>query len=46
MIKFAEKYCGGLHECGVDEYLIRGMSNLYNGSRACAKLDNRVGEHF
>ena len=24
-----------LHECGVDGYLIRSMSSLYEGSRAC-----------
>ena len=34
-----------LHECGV-QYLIRGMSRLYNGSRACVKLSSRVGEYF
>ena len=35
-----------LHECGVDGYLIRSMSSLYNGSRACMRLGSRVGEHF
>ena len=33
-----------LHECGVDGYLIRIMSSLYNGSRACMRLGSRVGE--
>ena len=31
-----------LHECGVDGYLIRGMSSLFNGSRACVRLGNRM----
>ena len=35
-----------LHECGVDGYLIRSMSSLYNGSRACVRLDSRAGEYF
>ena len=35
-----------LHECGVDGYLIRSMSSLYNGSRACVRLGSRVGEYF
>ena len=35
-----------LHECGVDEYLIRSMSSLYTGTRACIRLDSRVGEYF
>ena len=35
-----------LHKCGVDGYLIRGMSNLYNGSRACFRLGSRVGKYF
>ena len=35
-----------LHECGVDGYLIRSMSSLYNGSRACVRLGSRLGEIF
>ena len=35
-----------LHECGVDGYLIRSMSSLYNISRACVRLGSRVGEYF
>ena len=35
-----------VHECGVDGYLIRIMSSLYNGSRACVRLGSRVGEYF
>ena len=35
-----------LHECGVDGYLIRSMSSLYNGSRACVMLGSRLGEYF
>ena len=35
-----------LRECGVDGYLIRSMSSLYNGSRACVRLGSRVKEYF
>ena len=35
-----------LHECGVDGYLIRSMSSLYNESRVCVRLGSRVGEYF
>ena len=35
-----------LHVYGVDGYLIRSMSSFYNGSRACVKLDSRVGKIF
>ena len=35
-----------MHECGVDGYLIRSMSSLYNGSRACMRLGRRVGKYF
>ena len=35
-----------LHECGVDGYLIRSVTSLYNGSRACVRLGSRVREHF
>ena len=35
-----------LHECGVDWYLIRSTSSLYEGSRACVKLGSRLGESF
>ena len=35
-----------LHECGVDEYLIRSMSSLYNGCRACVWLGSRVDGIF
>ena len=35
-----------LHECGVDGYLIRNLSSLCNGSRACVRLVSGVGEHF
>ena len=45
MIKFAKDHCVGW--CmDVDEYFIRCMSNLYNGSGACARLGSRVGEYF
>ena len=27
-----------LHECGVDGYLIRSMSGLYDGSKACVRF--------
>ena len=43
---FREELWRVLHECGVDGYLIRSMSSLYNGNRACVKLGSRVGEHF
>ena len=35
-----------LHECGVDRYLIRSMSTLYNRSRACVRLESRVKKYF
>ena len=35
-----------LHECGVDGSLIRSMSILCDGSRACVRLGSRVGEYF
>ena len=35
-----------LHEGGIDGYLIRSMSSLYNGCRACVKLGSRVWEHI
>ena len=35
-----------LHECGVYGYVIKSMSSLYNGSRACERLGSRVGEIF
>ena len=35
-----------LHGCGVDGYLIRSMSSLYNGSRVCARVGSRVEEYF
>ena len=35
-----------LRECGVDGYLIRSMSSLYNGSRAYVRSGSRVGEYF
>ena len=35
-----------LNECGVDGYLIRSMSSLYNGSRACVGLGSRLGEYL
>ena len=35
-----------LHECGFNGYLIRSMSSLYNGSRACVRLGSRVWEYF
>ena len=34
------------HECGVDGYLIKSMSSLYNGTRVCVRWGNRVGEYF
>ena len=34
-----------LHECGVDGYLIRSISSLYNRSRACVRLGSRVREY-
>ena len=35
-----------LHECRVDGYLIRSMSSLYEGSRACLRLGSSLGETF
>ena len=35
-----------LHACGVDGYLIRSISSLYNGSRACVRLGSRVRKMF
>ena len=35
-----------LHECGVNGYLIKSMSTLYDGSRTCMRLGSRVGEYF
>ena len=35
-----------LRECGVDGYLIRSMSSLYNESRACVRLGSKVGKYF
>ena len=35
-----------LHECGVDGYLIRSISSLYDGSRECVRLGSRVVKHF
>ena len=35
-----------LHIYGVNSYLIRSMSSLYDGSRACVRLGSRVGERF
>ena len=35
-----------LHEFGADVHLIRSMSSLYNGSRACGRLGSRVGGYF
>ena len=35
-----------MHDCRVDGYLIRRMSNLYNGSRTCVRLGSSVGEYF
>ena len=35
-----------LNECGVDGYLIRSMSSLYDGSRACVRFSSRVGQYF
>ena len=34
------------HECGVDGYLIRNMSSLYDGSWACIRLGNQSGGIF
>ena len=36
----------GLHECELEGYLMRSVSNLYNGSRACMRSSSRVGEYF
>ena len=35
-----------VHECEVDVYLIKSMSNLYNESRACVGLGSRVEAYF
>ena len=35
-----------LHKCGVDGYLIRNMSSLYNEIRSCVRLSSIVGKHF
>ena len=35
-----------LYECGVDGYLIRSMSSLFNGIRTCVRLGSRVVEYF
>ena len=35
-----------LHECGVDGYLIRSMSSVYEGIRACVRLGSRLGDNF
>ena len=35
-----------LYEFGVDGYLIRIRSNLFNGSKAYVRLGSRVGEYF
>ena len=43
MIKFVEKICRMLHECGVYGYLIRSMSSLYGVRGTCVRLDSRVG---
>ena len=40
MTEFADNHCG------VVGYLIRSMSNLYNGNRACVRLGSGVGEYF
>ena len=46
MIKFCrEALWRELHECGVDGYLIRSMSSLYNGSKECERLGSRVGKY-
>ena len=34
------------HECGVDGYLMKNMSSLYNGISVCMRLGSRVGEYF
>ena len=34
-----------LHECGVDGYLSRSMSSLYDWSRACVRFGTRIGEY-
>ena len=35
-----------VNECGVNGYLIKSMSSLYNGNRECVRLGSRVGEYF
>ena len=35
-----------LYECVVGGYLIRSMSSLYDLSRACVRLDSRLGKYF
>ena len=35
-----------VHKCGVDGYLIRSMSSLYDWSSACVRLSSRVREYF
>ena len=35
-----------LHECGDDSDLIRSMSSLYDGSRACVRSESRVVEYL
>ena len=34
------------HVCGIDGYLIRSVSNLYDGSRACVRFGGRTWEYF
>ena len=41
-----EELCRVLHGCGVHGYLIRSMSSLYNGSKACVRLGSRLREYF
>ena len=41
-----EELCRVLQECGVDEYLIRSISSLYDGSKAFVRLVSRVGQYF
>ena len=35
-----------LHEYGVEHYLFRSMSSLYDRSRTCVKYEREVGEYF
>ena len=35
-----------LHECGVQGYLIRSMSSLYDGSQACVRLVVECGNNL